>query len=937
MTTPNRARELFDAALDMPTAEVDSFLDSACGTDADLRRRVAALLVAHARPDPILDRPAAEHVFMEPIAAPEPVAPPGYALAEEVGRGGMGVVYRARDERLGRDVAVKQLRPELPGGSSVVARFMDEARVTARLQHPGIPPVHQVGELHDGRPFLAMKLIQGHTLVELLASRDREREGATKWLAVFEAVCQAVGYAHSRGVIHRDLKPANVMVGAFGEVQVMDWGLAKEVGHIDPVLPPSAAAPPTPAECQADTWRGESVETGVDRTRAGSVMGTPGFMAPEQARGDLAAVDRRADVFGLGAVLCVLLTGHPPFRGGGGRSALDENAAGDLTAARAALAGCGAEAELIALCERCLHTDPAMRPADAGEVAAAVAGFRGLADERARRAELDRTRAEAQGEAERKRRQALVAAGVLVMVVLSVGTGVSVWQAIRATDAEGKTAHQLTLTQAAEGAAKAEAENARVAEKQATESAADTRAFSDYLVNHVLAFDRPAGLQGGVSKDVTLTEAVRAAEKRIETVFAGRPKAEAAARHAVGVTWRTRGNLEAAERQLRRAVELRKRELGPLAPDTLDSLNSLAVVCDHLGRFDEAVALTKECLVGHRQTFGPDHVLTLSIEVNLGYCYITNGRFDEAVAVLSPVETAARIAHGPTHDITIRAAGALGVAYVKLGRLSEAEPLLTGVLAARRATLGNKHPQMLVTMDELATIYRRQKRYAEAGRLLEESLATSREVFGDKHSDTLSTLTKLATLRTAEGKYDEAEKLLDEALPAGREALGADHPNTLGTLYALGTLRDRQGRRAETAKLYEEVLAGYRKAYGPNSLMTIRTARNLAAVYLDLKQPAKAAERFADALAGCADRPADDPEREFYQSQVGFALVQAGKAKEAEPPLRAAYTTLAARKTPSDEEKARLRQVLKTLADVCDATDRATEAAGWREKLKGVK
>src|SRR5262249_21255309 len=147
---------------------------------------------------------------------------PGYALGAEVGRGGMGVVYRARDLALDREVAVKLLQEQFPPDSGTAARFVEEARITAQLQHPGIPAVHHGGHLAAGRPVRAMKVIKGDTLSELLRSN-----ASVNTLAVFEAICQAVGYAHAHGVIHRDLKPGNVMVGAFGEVQVMDWGLAK--------------------------------------------------------------------------------------------------------------------------------------------------------------------------------------------------------------------------------------------------------------------------------------------------------------------------------------------------------------------------------------------------------------------------------------------------------------------------------------------------------------------------------------------------------------------------------------------------------------------------------------------------------------------------------------------------------------------------------------
>ncbi|MBY0460379.1 MAG: serine/threonine protein kinase, partial [Gemmataceae bacterium] len=160
-----------------------------------------------------------------PSAGPRarPDGPPGYELLGEVGRGGMGVVYRARDLAFARDVAIKVLHPDFAGDEAAARQFVAEAQITGQLVHPGVPPVHQIGTLPDGRPFLAMKLIEGDTLDALIRRRlDRDR-----LLGVFETLCQAVGFAHARGVIHRDLKPGNVMVGAFGEVQVMDWGLAK--------------------------------------------------------------------------------------------------------------------------------------------------------------------------------------------------------------------------------------------------------------------------------------------------------------------------------------------------------------------------------------------------------------------------------------------------------------------------------------------------------------------------------------------------------------------------------------------------------------------------------------------------------------------------------------------------------------------------------------
>ncbi len=238
--------------------------------------------------------------------------PSRYQLIGELARGGMGAIFRGHDLDLGRDLAVKVIREEHRDHPEMVRRFVEEARIGGQLQHPGITPVHELGRFPDGRLFIAMKLVRGRTLAALLEARGSPDEERMPFLSVFEQVCQAMAYAHSRGVIHRDLKPSNVMVGAFGEVQVMDWGLAK-------VLDPGGVAveerPPGAGDgaSAVPTWgRGsEGLES-----RAGSVLGTPSYMAPEQARGELDTLDERADVFALGSILCEILTGRPAFAGG---------------------------------------------------------------------------------------------------------------------------------------------------------------------------------------------------------------------------------------------------------------------------------------------------------------------------------------------------------------------------------------------------------------------------------------------------------------------------------------------------------------------------------------------------------------------------------------------------------------------------------------------
>jgi serine/threonine-protein kinase len=226
-----------------------------------------------------------------------------YELGEPIARGGMGTVYRARDRRLDRNVALKVMNAPAPGAGEV-ERMRDEARVLARLEHPGIVPVHDLGTLPDGRLFYVMRLVRGRRLDE----HARQEPSLPVLLRLFERVCEAVAFAHAHGVLHRDLKPANVMVGPFGEVLVLDWGLAKRIEGGQAGAPPSPPSSPAASDAGLISAPPRLMDDDVPtRTQRGTVLGTPGYMAPEQARGEVDSLDQRADVYALGAMLRFLL------------------------------------------------------------------------------------------------------------------------------------------------------------------------------------------------------------------------------------------------------------------------------------------------------------------------------------------------------------------------------------------------------------------------------------------------------------------------------------------------------------------------------------------------------------------------------------------------------------------------------------------------------
>ena len=347
---------------------------------------------------------------------------PGFIELQEIGRGGMGRVYRAREVDLDRDVAVKILHVRYKDQEDSIARFKDEARITGQLQHPGIPAVHRVGTLADGRPYLAMKLIKGNTLQSLLKARVDVMSDQGRFLAAFEQVCQAVGYAHAHRVLHRDLKPQNVMVGAFGEVQVMDWGLAK-------ILPKVKHEKELDERVVSDLDETRIIGAGErdSETQTGSVLGTPAYMPPEQAGGENARVDERSDVFGLGAILCVILTGQPPFTGQDVAAVRLAAIRGSVTDAFARLDACGAQSELVELAKKCLSPEQSSRPINGAEVAQIVADLRAGAEQRARQAELAHATEIVQSAEERKRRRVQFALASIVLTFLLVTAAAIGW------------------------------------------------------------------------------------------------------------------------------------------------------------------------------------------------------------------------------------------------------------------------------------------------------------------------------------------------------------------------------------------------------------------------------------------------------------------------------------------------------------------------------
>jgi tetratricopeptide (TPR) repeat protein len=629
-------------------------------------------------------------VFQEPVRlrGPDGEAPTSvparagrYPVAGEIARGGTGAVLRARDPDLGRDLAIKVLLEAHQDNPQMQRRFVEEAQVGGQLQHPGVVPVHELGRFDDGRLYFTMKLVRGHTLHALLGERPSPRQDLGRFLAVFEQVCQTVAYAHSRGVIHRDLKPGNVMVGAFGEVQVMDWGLAK-------VLAGAAEEPPAagPATAEGGIQTVRSGCTAAD-SHAGAVVGTPAYMPPEQAGGRLWQTDERSDVFGLGGILCQILTGQPPYVGPGGRELCRLAESGDLAAAFARLDGCGADPELVRLAKECLAPEPADRPRDAAAVARLVSAYREGVQERLRQAEVARAVAEERARAERRRRrrsEGLAGGGALVLMLLVTGNWA--WQsspsrrgldapppgggeAARAAEAEGHARAALALARADLGSfLQRKGRLGEAIEFYGLVLSLDPRQAEAHTNLGAALLDRgqpdealccqhrALELEPRNARALTNLGSALAAEGKF-------PDAEAAWRQAValqpdrpeahnnlGIALESQGKAAEAVAAFRAAIRLKPdlaeahtnlgvalRDQGDLAgavaacrealrlkPDYADAHNNLGAVLRAQGKVTEAVAAYREAL-----RLKPD---STAAHFNLGAALADQGRVAEAVA-----------------------------------------------------------------------------------------------------------------------------------------------------------------------------------------------------------------------------------------------------------------------------------------------------------------
>jgi eukaryotic-like serine/threonine-protein kinase len=783
------------------------------------------------------------------VAGSAPLGPfGGYELLEVIARGGMGIVYKARQLKANRTVALKMILAERLASSQEVQRFETEGSAAATLDHPNIVPVFEVGE-HAGQHFYSMGFVDGQSLSELLRNGPLAPQEAAR---LTRQVAQAIGYAHAKGIIHRDLKPQNILLSRDGSPRVADFGLAKQLS-------------------------GSS-----ELTATGQVLGTPNFMSPEQARGAQAEIGPLSDVYSLGAVLYCLLTGRPPFQAANVIETLRQVATQEPVSPRLLNAAVDRDLETITL--KCLQKEPTKRYNTATQLADDLDNFLARKPIRARPV----------GAAERVwrwcRRNPLAASLCAAIAMLLIVGGVGGTTLAVVANRNALRADQNTLR--ADRNALQSDENARRADQKTQDALAreaETKAVLGFVEDRIVAAARPESQEGGLGREVSLRKAIESALPYVNQSFPNQPLIEARLRLTLGRSFFFLGDARNSAKQEETARALYTRHRGPDHPDTLRSMNDLAESYSELGRDAEALKLNEETLALRREKLGGQHPDTLTSMNHLANSYLTLGRYAEAVKLYEQTLALRKAKLGPDHPDTLNSMNNLAVSYHGLGRYAEALKLFEETLALRRAKLPPDHPDTLQSMNSLAISYQTVGRYAEAVKLHEETLALKKAKLGPDHPDTLQSMNNLAACYELLGRYIDALKLFEATLALQKAKLGPDHPDTLMSMNNLAESYSALGRQAEALKLREETLALRKAKLGPDHPFTLNSMNYLAESYSALGRQAEALKLREETLAlRKAKLGPDHPDTLAIMAGVAKSLVAVHRGAEALPVIREA-------------------------------------------------
>jgi serine/threonine protein kinase len=768
----------------------------------------------------------------------------GFRIIGKLGEGGMGTVWEAEQAQPKRRVALKVMRRDHIIDELHAKMFRREAESLARLRHPNIAAIYESGHTDDGHDFFAMELVPGVTLDVWLASRPTAIDTAELELrlGLFRSICDAVHYAHQRGVIHRDLKPSNIIV--------TDDDVASGAG---------SSAKPTLSIKILDFGLARITDADIAATMVseiGVIKGTLQYMSPEQARGDVVAIDVRSDVYALGVILYEMLTGRRPYNVS--RAALAEavrviceDSPDPVSRSWSGIRRLDQDLETIV--GKTLEKEADRRYDSAAALREDIERYLGsqpiLAHPPSAAYQLKKM-------VQRNRLGAAFAATVLALVVvLAVTMTVQAGRIARERDrAEKETAKALAVNQ---------------------------------FMRETLGAASP--YEQGIS--ITVLEALDQAVDRIESSFADQPEVEAEVRHTIGDTYNALGRYDEAEPLLESALQMRIELVGKDSPEAIETMASLAQLSWRKADHDQAIARGYELLEARRRVYGdPSSDVAVTLDF-LGRVLIEASRYEEAEKVMDEALAMSLEIHG---EESVYVAGC----YQNMSVLEEtwrqdyvkAEELTRKEIEIRRAVEGDDTMESAGALNNLGIYVMFQGRLEEAALIIEEANEAVRRLAGDQHPELAKGLENLGNVYYRLGQTDKTLELLAEVIEMRRAVLGDDSPQVARGLTNLGAVYRITGQYELAEETLRDAVVRMERAYGPDHTDVASVHRTLGLTLWKLERLVEAETELRTAH-GIAKAAYDEGTLGLagYQNYLGRVLIQRKKFTEAEPLLIASY------------------------------------------------